>query len=109
MLGNPKFNAGDVVTFSLDDQVVKGVVYVVDAYGTCEDNSDVSYDIMQYRGNMPFCLYKHIREDFVTLVERPTFSARCYECKTEFSFTQSDVIDSIFVKCPDCGTEICIE
>lgn len=38
------------------------MIEIIDAFGTFEDNSDVSYDIMVAEEN---CLYKHIREDFI--------------------------------------------
>lgn len=60
MIGHPKFNYDDKVTFMIDDKIVKGYVYIIDKYGIWEDNSDVYYDIMSEDETM---LYKHIRED----------------------------------------------
>lgn len=87
MKGKPKFKYGDEVTFDItyEGKLVtkKGTVYIIDAYGTWEDPSDVSYDIMvpndvhkasfynsetqQYevKETIGDCLYKHIREDGV--------------------------------------------
>ena len=49
-----------------------GSVYIVDKYGTFEDESDVSYDIMveesPLHNNTP-CLFKHLREDRVEPVK----------------------------------------
>lgn len=89
MKGKPKYNYGDTVTFSFIDYdyderghridgtnhktTLTGTVYIIDAYGTWDDPSDVSYDIMvpmeKYvtkdnpNGD---CLFKHIKE---TLIE----------------------------------------
>lgn len=62
MLGIPKFNYGEKVKFTIDDVEKIGIIYIIDRYGTFEDDSDVSYDIMVEDDN---CLYKHIREDKV--------------------------------------------
>lgn len=40
----------------------KTVIYIIDKYGTFEDNSDVSYDILVKEEN---CLYKHINERLI--------------------------------------------
>lgn len=67
MKGNPKFVCGDKVSFTLNDEVIRGKVYIVDPYGTWEDPSDVSYDILcedESKG-----LYKHISESLVTKIE----------------------------------------
>ena len=65
MLGKPKFNYGDKVSFEIDGQTVVGEIYIIDRWGTFFDNSDVSYDIMvendPRHGNLS-CLYKHISE-----------------------------------------------
>jgi hypothetical protein len=60
MRGNPKYKFGDQVKFKLKEETISGTVYIVDQYGTFEDDSDVSYDILNDDHN---CLYKHIRED----------------------------------------------
>ena len=68
MLGKPKFNYDDYVKFTVDGVEVIGQIYVIDAYGTFEQNEEVSYDIMvensPHMGGEP-CLYKHIRESEV--------------------------------------------
>ena len=68
MIGKPKYEFGDTVVFSVvhDDYKLSlmGVVYIVDAYGTFEQNEEPSYDVMVANGlsdGVP-CLYKHIRE-----------------------------------------------
>lgn len=65
MLGNPKFNLNDVVSFSFCDKKKQGIIYIIDKYGTFFDKSDVSYDIFVEEENM---LYKHINENFVEKV-----------------------------------------
>lgn len=62
MKGNPKFEYGQEVKFKCDDEEKVGKIYIIDKYGTFEDPSDVSYDIMVESEN---CLYKHWREDMV--------------------------------------------
>lgn len=62
MKGYPKFKNGQVVKFEAEGSIKEGLIYIVDKYGTFEDSSDVSYDILVSDEN---CLYKHIREDKV--------------------------------------------
>ena len=62
MLGNPKYNYGDVVKFKLGEDIELGVIAIIDKYGTFEDNSDVSYDILNKEKNI---LFKHIPEGYV--------------------------------------------
>lgn len=64
MLGKPKFKVDDKVSFSVKGEVITGCVYIVDAWGTFEDDSDVSYDIfVDSCEKFPEgCLYKHIKE-----------------------------------------------
>ena len=61
MRGKPKYKVGDRVRFEFNGELVDGKVYIVDTFGTWEDPSDVSYDIMSDQE----CLYKHIREDYI--------------------------------------------
>lgn len=60
MIGKPKFEYNQEVKFKCNNEEKVGKVYIVDEYGTFEDDSDVSYDIMVESEN---CLYKHVRED----------------------------------------------
>lgn len=68
MIGNPRYDYGDKVKFSVFDENKKehelvGEIYIIDAYGTFEQNEEVSYDIMVEES--PFgnpCLFKHITE-----------------------------------------------
>ena len=51
--------------FQEEKYTLKGHVYIVDAYGTFEQNEESSYDIMVDDGDFPIeypCLFKHIRE-----------------------------------------------
>lgn len=73
MLGQPKFKREDRVTFEMLDaegniQKIDGVVYIVDANGTFEQNEEPSYDIEAfYEGRV--VLFKHIRESGVSARE----------------------------------------
>lgn len=63
MIGKPKFKLGEYVSFSFGDIHKEGVIYIIDKYGTIEDDSDVSYDILNAEENI---LYKHINEKYVS-------------------------------------------
>lgn len=71
MLGNPKYMLGEEVAFNImssggADCVYIGSIAIVDRYGTFEDNSDVSYDILVKDtpdGNG--ILFKHVNEKSV--------------------------------------------
>ncbi len=70
MLGKPKFKREDLVSFFFDIegemQKINGVIYVVDAEGTAEQQEEPSYDIEAFfRGET--LLFKHIRESLVTV------------------------------------------
>lgn len=62
MKGNPKYQYGNLVKFELNGEIKEGIVYIIDKYGTFEDDSDVSYDILVGNEN---CLYKHINEKYI--------------------------------------------
>ena len=54
-----------MVEFEVSDGIIKtGTVWVVDAYGTMEQDEEASYDIWVEAGEER-CLYKHIRESKV--------------------------------------------
>ena len=58
--GKPRYNLGDMVNFVWDTDCIKnGKIYIVDAYGTFEQNLEPSYDILVEEEN---CIYKHICE-----------------------------------------------
>lgn len=71
MKGNPQFKIGDVVNFGFefDDKPysLSGVIRIVDAYGTWDDDSNVCYDIEapDIFNEKVMCLYKHINENDV--------------------------------------------
>lgn len=60
--GNPKYKGGDVVRFNCCGKELKGVVMIVDPWGTFEDDSNAYYDILVESEN---CLYKHLNEKCV--------------------------------------------
>lgn len=63
MIGNPKYKLNDIVTFDFGEVGIKtGIIFVVDAYGTFFDDSDVSYDIYVQDENR---LYKHCKEQYI--------------------------------------------
>jgi hypothetical protein len=59
MVGKPKYKIGDDVSFTLGNDIKQGEIYIVDKYGTFEDDSDASYDIFVKSDNV---LYKHVKE-----------------------------------------------
>jgi len=68
MKGKPKLKIGDKVQFTLNNEgTFHGSIFIVDAYGTFDDPSDVSYDIMvdNYGTKKEQCLFKHIPEKLV--------------------------------------------
>ena len=70
MLGKPKHKVGDTVKFIFNNELKTGSVFVVDKYGTFDNSTDVSYDILVEDENV---LYKHIQEKYVV--------QRCYTMK----------------------------
>lgn len=62
MKGNPKYQYGNLVKFELNGEIKEGTIHIIDKYGTFEDDSDVSYDILVGNEN---CLYKHINEKYI--------------------------------------------
>ena len=64
----PIFETGDTVKFKMQNKTYQGTVYIVDRFGTFEQNEEPSYDIMAENVEMsdgsiaPECLIKHIRE-----------------------------------------------
>ena len=69
MIGQPKFEKQDLVSFTINGESKKGVIEIIDSYGTFENDSDVSYDIMVWEDNL-YVLYKHISEPLVTLIRK---------------------------------------
>ena len=67
MIGNPKYNYNDIVSFKIKDyndkeHILTGSVYIIDRYGTFEQHEEVSYDIMVDDSEEGRILFKHIRE-----------------------------------------------
>lgn len=77
MLGKPKYKVGNAVKFIFGNELKTGIVFVVDKYGTFDNSTDVSYDILVEDENM---LYKHIQEKYVV--------QRCYKMKLK-SWTEN--------------------
>lgn len=74
MKGKPKYKYGDEVKFKFGNELeFTGVIAIIDKWGTWDDPSDVSYDILVeevHDQNHPElegkpCLYKHITESRV--------------------------------------------
>lgn len=56
---NTKIKRNDMVVFKIGDDEKCGMIQIVDAYGTFEQEDEPSYDICVEEEN---CIYKHIRE-----------------------------------------------
>ena len=67
MIGKPKYKHGDIVMFNWNDEEKIGYIYIVDSYGTFEQNEEPSYDVMVEKEE---CLYKHCRESSLFLIKR---------------------------------------
>ena len=61
MRGYPKYKINDKVYFIIEDKKYEGTIYIIDKFGTFDNPSDVSYDIMSEYDGKP-CLFKHITE-----------------------------------------------
>ena len=70
-LGKPKYNYNDVVSFELEHNgktyLCTGKVYMVDKYGTLEQNEEAGYDVIvdNFLGGKEPCLVKYIRESSI--------------------------------------------
>ena len=71
MKGKPKYKLNDTVEFKVFDEVLQGYIFIVDKYGTFDNPTDVSYDIMVESKN---CLYKHVTEKLIIRKIRKTKS-----------------------------------
>lgn len=58
----PDYKLNDIVSFMCNDEKKTGKVYIVDRYGTFEQDEEPSYDVLVESDN---CLYKHIRESWI--------------------------------------------
>lgn len=72
-LGFPKYRYGDVVSFDIimskekGKEILEGYVFIVDKWGTFEQNEEPSYDVYVPEMNM---LFKHLRESGVKFVRK---------------------------------------
>lgn len=66
LLGRPKYDYGDKVSFVSNGRTINGVVYIIDAYGNFFNSKDTSYDILVESENT---LYKHITEKLLTKID----------------------------------------
>ena len=69
MKGKPKYKLNDTVEFKVCDEILQGYIFIIDKYGTFDNPTDVSYDIMVESKN---CLYKHVTENLVIRKIRST-------------------------------------
>ena len=65
--GKPRFARDDKVVFTMGEEEIEGIVAIVDAWGTFEQNEEPSYDIFveRYRDTGEPCLLKHIGEQYI--------------------------------------------
>ena len=73
-LGKPKYKVGEEVCFVYGknrDQEAKGRICIIDAYGTWEQQEEVSYDILGSKNEEPGrrVLFKHIRESEIVNIK----------------------------------------
>ena len=86
-IGKPKYNYGDIVSFKITvsdvlsgkeadkEYELTGMIGIIDAYGTFEQNEEPSYDIWVDGGGYPIsypCLFKHFRESKLKLIRKGT-------------------------------------
>ena len=64
MKGHPKYEVGDNVSFTINNETRNGFIYIVDTYGAF-GLDDVSYDILVETED---CLYKHVEEKYLERV-----------------------------------------
>lgn len=74
-LGKPKYKIGEEVCFVCGkegNQEAKGRICIIDAYGTWEQQEEVSYDILGSRSEEPDrrVLFKHIRESKIVNIKK---------------------------------------
>ena len=74
-LGKPKYKVGEEVCFVYGkdrDQEAKGRICIIDAYGTWEQQKEVSYDILGSKSEDPNkrILFKHIKESEIVSIKK---------------------------------------
>ena len=73
-LGKPKYKVGEEVYFVWGKdkkQEAKGRICIIDAYGTWEQQKEVSYDILGSKSEEPDkrTLFKHIKESEIVNIK----------------------------------------
>lgn len=73
-LGKPKYKVGEEVCFVWGKdkkQEAKGRICIIDAYGTWEQQKEVSYDILGSKSEEPDkrTLFKHIKESEIVNIK----------------------------------------
>lgn len=56
------YKEGQIIKFKINNIIKEGIIYIVDKYGTFEQNNEPSYDIMVTEENT---LYKHIIQSMI--------------------------------------------
>ena len=56
------YKEGQIVKFKINNIIKEGIIFIVDKYGTFEQNKEPSYDIMVTEENT---LYKHIIQSMI--------------------------------------------
>lgn len=70
-MNKPKYNYKDKVKFNLlynnKEYTIIGEIYIIDKYGTVEQNEEPSYDIYvdNFTDTNEPCLVKHVRESAI--------------------------------------------
>lgn len=79
----PKFEYNDIVSFEVRMSkdvkpiTLEGTIAIIDAYGTFEQNEEVSYDIYVPSMNT---LFKHFRESRLTFIRKGNKEERFNTC-----------------------------
>ena len=95
MLGKPKYHVGDLVEFNFNGNTLTGLIAIVEAYGTLEQNKEPSYDIegiSEVNGKREPCLYKHCTESNIMIKGKfiPSKSVREYMRENGFTFSKEE-------------------
>lgn len=105
MKGNPKYKINDLVEFNFDGTKLQGNIYIIDKYGTFDNPTDVSYDIMvkSCPKHPNGCLYKHITEtEIIDLFKksktfRSEYSCSIVKIKKVEPINNSDFLGQTFI------------
>ena len=65
MIGNPKYKCGDKVRFTIKEGTFEGYVRIVDEWGTFENDTEPSYNILveDFKGGQ--CIFSHVAEHLI--------------------------------------------